>query len=84
MIRSAIAIAVVAGMATLAATPAAAFSWLCFAKDKAGVEYEDRAFGLSNDWARNRATEKALAKCEAGGGKSCKIKECVDLDAQYR
>jgi hypothetical protein len=83
MIRSAPFIAVVAA-AMLAATPASAFSWLCFATDKAGVEYEDRAFGLSNDWARNRATEKALAKCEARGGQSCKIRECIDLDAQYR
>jgi hypothetical protein len=84
MLRSAAQIALIAGMALSFATPASAFSWLCYAKDRAGNQYEDRAFGLSNDWARNRATEKALAKCEAAGGKSCKIKECVDLDAQYK
>ena len=84
MIRTVTVIAIVAGTALFAATPASAFSWLCYARDRAGVEYEARAFGLSNDWARNRATEKALAKCEVSAGKSCKIKECIDLDAQYQ
>lgn len=84
MPKIAAALALAAAATLVAASPAAAFNWLCIATDKAKVEYEGRSFGLSNDWVKNRAGEKALAKCEVSGGAACKIKECIDLDAQYQ
>jgi hypothetical protein len=65
----------------LAPMPAAAFFWQCVAKDSRGTEYEDRSFGLFPTWVKDRASEKAIAKCEAGGGQSCVVKECIDLEA---
>lgn len=77
-------VAIAASTALFAATPAFAFNWLCIATDKAKVEYEGRSFGLSNEWVKNRAGEKALAKCSSSGGQACAIKQCIDLDAQYQ
>lgn len=84
MPRIAAAIALATAVTMAAASPAAAFNWLCVATDQAKVEYEGRSFGLSNAWVKNRAGEKAIAKCESAGGNACKIKECTDLDAQYQ
>jgi hypothetical protein len=66
-------------------TPAGAFNWSCIAKDKAGKEYEGRSFGIISPWIRQIATDRAMAKCEEAGGKSCADrKDCVDLDVQPR
>ena len=79
---TALALALIAG--TFATTPAAAFNWSCIAKDKAGKEYEGRSFGIISPWIRQIATDRAIAKCEEAGGKSCAVTSCVDLDVQPR
>jgi hypothetical protein len=68
----------------LAASPASAFWWSCIAKDKAGHEYEGRSFGLISPWVKSSATDRALARCDEAGGRSCKLVDCVDLDVQPR
>lgn len=66
------------------ATPAIAFNWSCIVKDRAGKEYEGRSFGLFSPWVRQIATDRAMKKCEEAGGRSCALKDCVDLDVQPR
>ena len=74
-----------AGAAVLiSATPASAFWWQCFAKDKAGNSYEGKSFGLISPWIRNISTERAMTKCTEAGGAECKIESCVDLDSLPR
>jgi hypothetical protein len=78
-----IAALAVAGTLTVA-SPAFAFYWSCMAKDAKGAEYEGKSFGLISPWARAVATDRAIGKCEEAGGKSCKLKDCIDLDVQPR
>lgn len=68
----------------VSAGPAHAFNWSCIAKDTAGKEYEGRSFGIISPWIRQIATDRAIAKCEEAGGKSCQLDGCVDLDVQPR
>lgn len=84
MRRTATTIALAALACTLFVAPAAAFNWSCTAKDRAGKEYEGRSFGIISPWIRQIATDRAMAKCEEAGGKSCAIASCVDLDVQPR
>jgi hypothetical protein len=77
-------IAIAAGAVLAMATPALAFNWSCMARDRAGHEYEGKSFGLFSPWVKQIATDRAMEKCEEAGGKSCTLKDCVDLDVQPR
>ena len=60
-----------------AASPASAF-WQCTATNAHGVKFSAVSLSLITAVAKQRASEKAMAKCKAVSA-VCKISKCVDF-----
>lgn len=75
--RSKSALVLVTAGVLMAASPASAF-WQCTAKNAHGMKFTAMSLSLVTAVAKQRASERALAKCAAVSA-VCKVTKCVDF-----